>query len=163
MDAFAEKIITRKKTRVEYFIMGLLFTIWLFLSVFFIFLFSLGFLLDVLMLLGLYYLLKGMNVEYEYAVTNGELDIDRITAKSKRKRIFSANCKDFEILARASNENFNEAKNIKNIIKAVSSDDSPDIYFIVLHYKESKTLVLFEPDEIMLKTFKNYIPKKVLN
>lgn len=33
---------------------------------------------------GTYYLLSGMNIEYEYIFTNGEIDIDKIIAKRKR-------------------------------------------------------------------------------
>ncbi len=143
--------------------MGTMFTIWLYLSILLISIFRMGILVDILLLMALIYLIRGRNLEYEYAVTNGDLDIDMIIAKRKRKRLFSANCKDFEILARVSHEKFNEAKNIANKIIAVSSKDSQDIYFLTMHYKEARTLVLFEPDERMLKAFKTYIPKKVFD
>lgn len=42
-----------------------------------------------------YYLLSGLNIEYEYAVTNGTLDIDKIIAKRKRINMISVNVKDF--------------------------------------------------------------------
>lgn len=42
------------------------------------------------------YLTKMLNVEYEYIVTNGEVDVDIITSKSKRKRLITFDCKDIE-------------------------------------------------------------------
>jgi hypothetical protein len=163
MDVFLEKIVSRKKTWSDFIIMGLLFTVCFFLSIFLLFIFRVAILIDMVLFYGLYKLIKTRSIEYEYAVTNGELDIDKIIAKGKRKRVFSANCKDFDIIARISNEKFNEVKNISNRIEAISSKDSPDIYFFTVHYKGEKTLVLFEPDERMIKSFKVYIPKKVFD
>ena len=39
---------------------------------------------------------KRLYLEYEYSITNGDFDIDRIIGKAKRERIISTNCKDFE-------------------------------------------------------------------
>lgn len=120
-----------------------------------------------LIIAGLIYLafrlITSRNVEFEYIVTNGDLDIDKIISKRKRKRLFSANCKDFDIVARVNGESFSRAaQSIKNRIDASSSPDSPDAYFITLSYKGEKTLVIFEPDERMLNNFKIFIPRKVL-
>ena len=38
-------------------------------------------------------LARGMSVEYEYAITNTELDIDMIRGKSRRKHITTINLK----------------------------------------------------------------------
>lgn len=163
MDVFLEKIVRRKKTWSDYIIMGTLFTVCFFISIFLFYIFKAGILVDMVLFYGLFKLLKTRNIEFEYAVTNGELDIDKIIAEGKRKRIFSANCKEFDIIAKVSNERFNEVKNINKRIEAVSSLDSPDIYFLTAHYNGEKTLVLFEPDERMIKSFKVYIPKKVFD
>ncbi len=102
------------------------------------------------------------NIEFEYAVTNGELDIDKIISQRKRKRIFSASCKDFDILAKVKSEHYNnEAKNIKNRIEAMSSFEAPDLYFAALNYKGERTIVFFEPNEKMLNSFKTFIPRKI--
>lgn len=37
-----------------------------------------------------------MSVEYEYIVTNGEMDIDKIIAKRRRKRLITVNARTFE-------------------------------------------------------------------
>ncbi|MGI6777975.1 MAG: DUF6106 family protein [Acetivibrionales bacterium] len=110
-----------------------------------------------------YRLITSRSIEYEYAVTNGDLDIDTIIARRKRKRIFSANCKDFEIVARLKT-NRDKAGQLGNIVKrieAVSSMDSEDIFFVTLNYKGERTAVFFEPDERMIRSFKTFIPRKV--
>ena len=44
---------------------------------------------------GLYLFVKYNNVEFEYSVVNEDIDIDKIMGQSKRKRLFSASCRDF--------------------------------------------------------------------
>lgn len=166
MDVFIEQVVKKKKSRLDYIIIGALITVW---AYFVIFTFSLRmfidlfFIIDVLLLVGLVFIIRGKNVEFEYAVTNGEIDIDKIIAKRKRKRLFSVNCKDFDIVARVTHEKFNEVKNIQKKIIATSSKDSTDVYFLTAYYKEERTLVIFEPDERMIKAFKTYIPRKVFD
>lgn len=109
-----------------------------------------------------YRLITARNVEYEYLVTNGDLDIDVIIAQRKRKRIFSANCREFDIVAKKNSDHFTSSvQNIRNRIIAASDQNSPDAYFITLSYNGEKTLVIFEPDERMLKNFRLFIPRKV--
>lgn len=43
-------------------------------------------------------LARARQVEFEYAVTNGEFDLDKIIARSSRKRILTFHCRDVEKL-----------------------------------------------------------------
>ena len=56
---------------------------------FLIIIFPLSLLLVGLVFYGGYYLMTGIDTEYEYILTNGDLDIDKITGKRKRKRLLS--------------------------------------------------------------------------
>lgn len=165
MDTFIEKIVVRKKTAKDYLIIAgvllgglvLFFALQLieFLRPFFI-------IVAVAIVYFIYQIVIGRNIEYEYIVTNGDLDIDMIIAQRRRKRIFSANCKDFDIVAKLKGGyNDRRVSDLSKKIEAVSSMDSDDIYFVTLMYKGEKTAVLFEPDDRMLKTFKTFIPRKV--
>jgi len=109
-----------------------------------------------------YQLILSRSVEYEYAVTNAYVDIDKIIAKRKRKRLFSADCREFEIVAKVNSQHFNHnIKNIKNKIYAVSDMNSPDVYFFTADTKQGKTVVYFEPDSKILEALKTFIPRKV--
>jgi len=111
-----------------------------------------------------YMFIRNRNIEYEYIVTNGDLDIDMIIAQRKRKRIFSGSCKDFEIVAKLAGEQYDHnVQSIKKRITAVSSLDSKDVYFISLVKDAQKTLVFFEPHAKMIESFKKYIPRKVFD
>lgn len=43
-----------------------------------------------------YYLITAMNVEYEYTVTNGEMDVDMIVAKRRRSRLITFHASNVE-------------------------------------------------------------------
>jgi len=43
-------------------------------------------------------LARGQQVEFEYTLTNGEFDLDKIIARSSRKRLLSFHCRDVEQL-----------------------------------------------------------------
>lgn len=168
MDTFMEKLVARKKTAVDYLITScivIISLILIFVVVSIRVLAQMG--LSVIIAAGIIYLayrlITSRNVEYEYIVTNGDLDIDKIVSKRKRKRIFSANCKQFDIVSPVKSNSFSQSvQSIKNRIDASSSIDSPDAYFVTLNYNGEKTLVIFEPDERMLNNFRLYIPRKVM-
>lgn len=166
MDIFIEKIVQRQKTMQDYLIITGVIILCLFVIVFIIpsipFINTMPIFFDAGAIYGAYVLIKSRNLEFEYAVTNGELDIDKIIARSRRKRIFSASCKEFEILAKLKSSHYTQhIQNVSNKIKAVSSMDSPDVYFALLNYNGEKTVVFFEPDERMLNSFKMFIPRKI--
>lgn len=165
-DAFMERIVVKKKSTVDILIISgvILASIIAFFAIPLIpYVSQLWVMVVAGILFGAYYLIRSRNIEFEYIVTNGDLDIDKIIARRKRKRIFSASCKNFDVVARLSSEHYNHnVQNIKKRIESVSSLQSENVYFATLSYKNERTVVFFEPDERMLKAFKTYIPKKIL-
>jgi hypothetical protein len=165
VDIFLEKIVRRKKTAVDGVVIA---SIILSALIIIMFVSSLSFLaaFSPLVIVGIGYLgyvfIRNMNVEYEYIVTNGDLDIDMIIAQRKRKRVFSGNCKDFDVVAKMTSGQFNNnTDSIKKRINAVTAMDSPDVYFLTTVKDGSKVLVFFEPHPKMIESFKKYIPRKV--
>ncbi|MDP4093001.1 MAG: DUF6106 family protein [Bacillota bacterium] len=166
MDVFIEKIVARNKTILDLLIVfglliGSLLVIYLFIAI------SVITFLIPFAVIGLIYvdylLITKRNIEFEYIVTNGDLDIDMIISRKKRKRIFSANCKDFEFVASCSSDYYTpEIKKISKTLHAEGSMLSPSLYFILLNYKGIKTVVYFEPDERILNSLKTYAHKKIL-
>jgi len=167
MDTFMEKLVTRKKTLTDHLItigavVGSALLILLALSIPILIQLGLSIVLAAAAAYLGYRVITSRNIEYEYIVTNGDLDIDMIVSKRKRKRIFSANCKEFDIVSPVKSSHFDQSvQSIKNGIDASSSIDSPDAYFITLNYNGERTLVIFEPTEKMLNNFRLYIPRKV--
>jgi hypothetical protein len=166
MDVFLEKIVKKKKDIKDFFIIAAVIIISIILLLvimnFAHVLGSLSFLLFIGVCYLDYLLITTRNIEYEYAVTNGDLDIDKIIAQRKRKRLFSANCKDFDIVAKVKSDHYTpQYRNFKNQMNCASSMDAENLYFIALRYNNEQTVVYFEPTEKMLNSFKTFIPRKV--
>jgi len=166
MDAFVEKLVVRQKDFKDKLItFGTIVAVLVLIPI----LLSIPFLSNVVIIIiaGLvyiaYHIITSKNIEFEYIVVNDNIDIDKIISKKKRSRIFSASCKDFEILAKLNGSHYDDNyRNIGNRIEAVSSMNSNEVYFAVLNNKGEKTIVFFEPDDRMLNVFKAYIPRKVM-
>ena len=58
-------------------------------SVLLVFVIPVGIILPVVMIVIDVLMFRNLNVEYEYVFVNGDLDIDKIMNKSRRKRMFS--------------------------------------------------------------------------
>jgi hypothetical protein len=163
MDVFIEKIVVKQKESKDYFVIagGILLGIFLIL-VFLYFIPTLIPFVGMGIIIGIYFLVKSRNIEFEYIVTNGEIDIDKITDRSRRKRVFTAESKSFEVVASTKSIHYTkDMKENSTILNYASSINKEDLYFIYLTYKGKKTVILFEPDEKMLKSIKSVIPRKV--
>ena len=163
MDMFIEKIVRRRKSGLDMLIIALIALITLvasFLLTIYIPQFSL------LLIAGIIYIayifISRRNVEYEYAVTNGDLDIDIIINQKKRKRMLSANCKEFEVVARVNSPQYtNEIKTCKNIKDFSSHNKEAEVWFISMRKEGQHTVILFEPLAQMIDNFAIFIPRKV--
>ena len=58
-------------------------------SVLLVFVIPVGIILPVVMIVIDVLMFRNLNVEYEYVFVNGDLDIDKIMNKARRKRMFS--------------------------------------------------------------------------
>jgi hypothetical protein len=111
---------------------------------------------------GGYLLITALNVEYEYILTNDELDIDAIIARRKRKRLVNIKLKsvdDFKLYNRA---NFSKDKTGKFI--DASAGEKSELKQYVFDYnsqKSGKVQVIISPDERTLKAIRTYLPRAI--
>ena len=111
---------------------------------------------------GAYYLITSMNVEYEYILTNGEMDVDKIIAKRRRKRITTVNARKFEEFG-AYRAEAHAGRDYVSRIYACESPDAPNNYYAVFtHATMGKTLLVFTPNDRVLDGLRTYIPRQVL-
>lgn len=113
---------------------------------------------------GVYYLFSFFNVEYEYVFTNGELDIDIIYNKNRRKRVFNADIRSIDIMCRIDDNNhihdFNGAQEIKNYS---SGKENENTYAFMTSYKGKRIKVIIEPNEMMINAFSTVLtPRKLI-
>lgn len=113
---------------------------------------------------GMIFLFKRLNLEFEYIVTNGEMDVDKIMGRSSRKRLLTVDCRNFDILAPYKDEHRSEyeSQSIAKRVDVSSSVSAPGRWFAIFSAKDgARTLLVFEPNERMLEAFKTYIPRKI--
>lgn len=109
-----------------------------------------------------------LNTEFEYRAADGEMTVDRVILKSKRKEIISFDLSHCEIIApyREKYIDLAERGEYDAIIDVSSSLSSPDIYFAVISEgngdENTKTLVYFTPSEKFLKTVRFYNRRTVI-
>ncbi len=104
---------------------------------------------------GAYILIGRFSIEYEYIVTNGEMDIDKIMQRRKRKRIITVPAKNIRSIEplRVDNTTY------KEVIDASKNDkNAADTYMLIT---EDNVKIIFNPSEKMLKIFAKFRPQSV--
>jgi hypothetical protein len=106
------------------------------------------------------YLIKGMNREYEYILTNHELDIDKITGKRKRKRMMSVNLNGAQVL-----ELYKEELDLQADVTVCAHDNTfvNMWYLFIKSDSHGKIVVLFSPNDSFLFKLNKALPVRSRN
>jgi len=101
-----------------------------------------------------YVLFRRFNIEYEYILTNNELDIDIIYGKSRRKRLFSSSVRDFEAFRRAGSTEMSHSFSGASTKADYSGGPGANIvqYEFLVTYKSKRMHIIFEPNEELLSS-----------
>lgn len=160
MDTFIEQIVAIKKTGKTwfYYILIALAAITLMTAVFMIpYLKTFFVVIDAFILYGVYKLYSLLSVEYEYIITNSTMDIDKIVAKSSRKRILSFDLSSVQRIEKHNGKAPNNAS--KNLMYFCNKNDE-DAY--LLFYKEEgkpEKVFVFAPNERTREAMKGFLPR----
>ena len=102
------------------------------------------------------------HVEYEYIYLNGEIDFDKIIAKTTRTRLITVNAQNVDLYGV-----YDDKAKIKfqnSDVKKVFNFDSGngnELYYMTTNNKEfGKTLIVFEPEDRIREDFEKRIPKQ---
>ena len=102
------------------------------------------------------YLLTGLDIEYEYIITNNEMDIDKIIGRRKRKRMITVDLSVAEEFCGYPTENEQKAD---VTVYATTGLEKDAHYLLVTHKDYGKVGVIFNPDqrtrEALLREFPN--------
>lgn len=131
------------------------------LSVLLVFVIPVGIILPVVMIVIDVLMFRNLNVEYEYVFVNGDLDIDKIMNKARRKRMFSVDADQMELLAPAGAVELMQYKKIKTY-DYTSGKENAEIYVLIASNKGEKCKILFEPNETIVEGFFVKAPRKVI-
>lgn len=111
---------------------------------------------------GSVFLFRRYNLEYEYVFTNGDLDIDKIINKSKRKNALNVNVRSFETMVPVSNKDYErEVSNYTKLMDFSSGVVKDTTYAVIFEQDKNRVKMIFEPNEQMFKAIRTYIPRVV--
>lgn len=110
-----------------------------------------------------YFILPNLDLEYEYVYVNGELDIDKIMAKSKRKRVQSFDLAKMEIMAPVNSHRMDyQNHNTKlKVLDFSSGNKEHKVYAMIIPDEKEICKVLLEPDQTLLEIIQKSCPRKV--
>jgi hypothetical protein len=105
---------------------------------------------------------NNQKIEYDYTFTNGTLDIAKVINNSKRKKLLTADIKEFEVIAPASDEGFMRMLQHPGIKKLnYFLNRGGGLYYGVFTQNGQKSILIFEPSDEMLRLFKIVNPRNV--
>ncbi len=101
------------------------------------------------------WLLSGVNVEYEYIITNNEMDIDKIIGRRKRKRMITVDISKATEFGTFPSE---EEVDADATVHATSGVEKDAHYLLVEHSGYGTVKVIFNPNERMREAIVQELP-----
>lgn len=127
--------------------------------------------IGLLLVAGLWYLvyigISSRNIEYEYTVTNNELDIDKVMSKRGRKHLVTVDVKEIACMGRIDDDEINGVyKNPPEGVKVLNysaMSQHSSTYFIDCRVDEKHAIVLCQLTQKMIDALWRYNPKAIKN
>lgn len=159
MDNIAEQLVEKRRTGADTAKKILVSAAALILASFFMYLAMMGMLTMVIfavaILGGGVWLLGSFNIEYEYIVTNNEMDIDKIIGRRKRKRMITVDISSAEEFAPYP-ANHDVAADAT--VHAYSGSETDAYYLVVNHSGYGRVKLIFNPNERIREAIMQELP-----
>lgn len=112
---------------------------------------------------GAYFVYLYTDLEYEYLYLDRELTVDKVMAKTKRKRVAVYRMDRIEIFAPVRSYHLDDYRNrtVKEKDYSIGYEDKPDLRYC-MYYEGGEKLIL-SPSPEMVKAMKNAAPRKIFN
>ena len=110
-----------------------------------------------------YYMCGQLNIEYEYILTNRDIDIDRIVNQRKRIRMASFTVSDIEDIEKYDpNRHFQEKNGRINVYFGCTPDENA-YAFKVKHPKNGHYILVLTPNDDLKNGLKKFLPYNLKN
>lgn len=109
-----------------------------------------------------WYVISSQRVEFEYSVVSDEITISKVIAQRKRKRLIKFSAKTIEDMRLMSVCDVPEQAYDKTVI-AGNDNDVNLCWASVYSEKSGRSLIVFSPDEDLIKTIKPYLKRSIVN
>lgn len=156
MDTFVEQLVKIKNSTFSKILLCLMWAVAVLLSLGLLcFSFKYSFLVFAVVgvIYGAIYLGKLFFIEYEYIITNGSFDIDKLTAKSTRKRLLSFECKEISRIGKYDPAAVESVRAAETVF--CCNRDDQNACYLVYGDGGKKRVVVFAPNEKVKKAIKD--------
>ena len=118
----------------------------------------------ILLGVGAYFAMFSAETEFEYTYIEGELAIDKIKAKRRRKKVAKIDMEELMIIAPKGSGELNSYYQNKDCKHVDASANEPDhkIYDAVYRHGSSMEILSFEPDQNILDKIRMKYPRKII-
>ncbi len=162
-ESYVEYLVARKPSFIMQFLKILLIMLTVvFVLVGFIFLPGIpGLLVAAVTAIGAYFAYLNASIEYEYLYVDKEISIDKVLAKSRRKKAASYSLEQMEIFAPLNSHRLDSYKNRQMKTADYSSGIAaqPERRYMMIWNGDTK--VILEPNAEMIKAIQSVAPRKV--
>lgn len=121
-----------------------------------------GIVLAIVAAVALYLVFINLSVEYEYLFVEGDLSIDRILAKTRRKKVMECKKDEIQIVAPSDSYLLKDYEKSGMKVYDCSSRTGAKTYSLICQQGADCVKVIFEPNDRMLRSMRSYIPGKLI-
>ena len=111
--------------------------------------------------LAYYFILPNFDLEYEYMYVNGDIDIDKIMSKRKRKKVGSYTKDNLEIMAPTGSSQLASYLKSGKVLDYTSGDPQKKTWTLVFGTERSSDIVKLELTDAIAQDMRRYAPRKV--
>lgn len=110
-----------------------------------------------------YILYRNSHVEYEYLYVDGQLTIDKILGKAKRKKAWEGTMNEIQIIAPSDSFVLNDYRSGQSKVLDFSSHiPGSRTYTAIVQAQSGQERIIFEPNDKMIQCFRQTSPRKVV-
>lgn len=106
-------------------------------------------------------LVRNTHYEYEYTFVNGEMTIDKIIAKSKRKRMLVFDVKLVEEMGIYEPEKVSAGSDTTTLVYSDTYEGRGDLYLKFRHPAIGNTMLVMKSDDRLGKALKPYVKRHI--
>jgi hypothetical protein len=107
------------------------------------------------------YIFKTFDLEFEYTYIRGELSVDKIFGKERRKKAASFDLSQLEMVAPSDSYLLDSFRNSNKVYDFTSLEPDHKVYAMILHGNNGYVKVLFEPNTDILNAMRDAHPRKI--
>ena len=120
-----------------------------------------GFLVAIVTGVAAYFTYMNADIEYEYLYLDREISVDKVMAKSRRKKVGSYNLEQMEIFAPLNSHRLDSYRNrqLKTLDYSSGVAAQPEKRYMMIWNGDTK--IILEPNAEMIKAIQGVSPRKV--